>query len=330
MKLENKQQHYEEYILEIKNNNLHPKLEKIYNKFPEKIEYLKNIILYGPSGVGKYSQMLYLISRYSPSNLKYERKISILFNKKNYYIKISDIHYEINMSLLGCNSKALWHEIYQQIVDIILLKENKTGIIVCKDFQDINNELLENFYSYIQNINCKLINIIFIIITEHISFIPQNIINSCLILSIPRPTKKRYIKCFNLKNEFNKKKIENITSIKLITNEFYLNDKYNNISTPYKIICDKIINIILDINKLDFLKFRDILYDIFIYNLNITDCIWYILEKLIYINKINKENIKNIILKLYYFFKYYNNNYRPIYHLENLLFNIILIINNSL
>lgn len=49
----------------------------------------------------------------------------------------------------------------------------------------------------------------------------------------------------------------------------------------YEIICNKIIKEILDINELKFLKFRDLLYDIFIYNLDITDCIWYILTNLI-------------------------------------------------
>ena len=31
-----------------------------------------NTIIYGPTGVGKYSQMLYFLKKYSPSSLKYE------------------------------------------------------------------------------------------------------------------------------------------------------------------------------------------------------------------------------------------------------------------
>ena len=34
------------------------KLDKIFNTFPKNIRDLKNIIFYGPSGVGKYTQML--------------------------------------------------------------------------------------------------------------------------------------------------------------------------------------------------------------------------------------------------------------------------------
>ena len=95
--------HFEEYINAIQKQNLHPKLEKIYKKFPETLNELKNLIIYGPSGVGKYTQMLYLIKKYSPTELKYEKKISVNYNKQSYFFKISDIHYEIDMSLLGCN-----------------------------------------------------------------------------------------------------------------------------------------------------------------------------------------------------------------------------------
>ena len=66
--------HFEEYITESNRENLHPKLNKIYQKFPKKIMELKNLIFYGPCGTGKYTQMLKSIKRYSPSELKYEKK----------------------------------------------------------------------------------------------------------------------------------------------------------------------------------------------------------------------------------------------------------------
>ncbi len=77
--------HFEEYISENNRENLHPKLEKIYEKFPSSLHEFKNLIFYGPSGTGKYSQMLKSIKRYSPSDLKYERKISVTYNKQQYF-----------------------------------------------------------------------------------------------------------------------------------------------------------------------------------------------------------------------------------------------------
>ncbi len=96
----------------------------------------------------------------------------------------------------------------------------------------------------------------------------------------------------------------------------------------YRIICNKIINCLLNINDLQFLKFRDILYDIFIYNLDITDCIWYILSSLVKQKRIKKEQLSSILIKTYSFFQYYNNNYRPIYHVENYLLYLAKLIHN--
>jgi hypothetical protein len=307
--------HFEEYVLTNQTTNLHPKLHKIYENFPKKLVELKNMIFFGPSGVGKYSQMLSAIKQYSPTELKYEKKITVLFNKQPYFFKLSDIHYEIDMSLLGCNSKLFWHEIYQQILDIVSAKTEKSGIIVCKYFHEIHSELLDNFYSYMQKNNSMSIDIKFILITNELSFIPDNIINCCQVINVPRPSKTNYAKCL-------KKKIpprlalEDISNIKML----YCKPEF---MTHHKIVCNKIIENMINYREIQFLKFRDIIYDIFIYNLNIYECVWYILSTLIKKKKIQKDCFSEIIKKTFCFFKYYNNNYRPIYHLENYLFYII-------
>jgi Cdc6-like AAA superfamily ATPase len=313
--------HFEEYIAESNRTNLHPKLEKIFKKFPNTLQDLKNIIFYGPSGTGKYTQMLNSIKRYSPTELKYERKISVTYNKQQYFFKVSDIHYEIDMSLLGCNSKSLWHEIYQQIIDIISTKTDKSGIIVCKYFHEIHSELLENFYSYMQQNDSLGVDIKYILITEELSFIPDNILNCCEIININRPTKVAYEKCSKTKLPA-KIKTENISNIKLLN--FYNED----LMLHYRIICNKIIHYLVNINELNFLKFRDVLYDIFIYNLDISDCIWYILSTLVENKRIKQEHMSKILIKLYCFFQYYNNNYRPIYHVENFFLYIIKVMNS--
>ena len=240
--------HFEEYISTSEVMNLHPKLEKMYDKFPDSISNLKNIIFYGPEGTGKYTQMLKSIKKYSPSELKYEKKITVNFNKLNFFFKLSDIHYEIDMSLLGCNSKLLWHEIYQQIIDIVSAKTEKSGIIVCKNFHEIHIELLDNFYSYMQKNTLNSLDLKYVIITEEISFIPDNILNCCEVIHISRPSKNMYNKCLKKYNtQLSELKLENITNIKNLysknSNEFMLN---------YKIICNKIINEILNIEDLKF------------------------------------------------------------------------------
>ena len=96
----------------------------------------------------------------------------------------------------------------------------------------------------------------------------------------------------------------------------------------YKIICNNIITNLININDMNFIKFRDVLYDIFIYNLDISDCIWYIIFYLVEQKKITKEHLSHILIKTYCFFQYYNNNYRPIYHVEHYLLNIAKLLHN--
>jgi len=311
--------HFDDYIVSNTKENLHPKLEKTFSRFPKKMEAMKNIIFYGPKGVGKYTQMLKSIKRYSPSELKYEKKITITHNKTSYFFKISDIHYEIDMSLLGCISKLLWHDIYLQLTDIISTKVDKCGIIVCKYFEKIHNELLDNFYSYMQKNSAVSVDLKYILITEELSFIPDNILNCCEVISISRPTKAQYNKCLEVK-------LPSTMDVSQIINIKNIHSSISELTSPHKIICDKILNVMINIDELKFMKFRDLLYDIFIYNLDITYCVWYILSSLITQQKITNEDMPNILIKMYSFFQYYNNNYRPIYHLESFFFTLISII----
>lgn len=315
--------HFEDYIKSNAEQSLHPKLSKLYDDtFPKDLKDLKNIIFYGPKGVGKYTQMLTAIKRYSHSNLKYEKKISVSFNKSVYFFKISDIHFEIDMSILGCNSKLLWNEIYNQIIDIILAKSNNIGIIVCKYFQEIHSELLETFYSYMQT-NCIFTNIqlSFILISEDISFIPENILNCCKIIHVPRPSRLNYNRCTKLKLDKNIQ-LNDITNIKTIQASL------KQITQPHTVICDKILYSILHIEEMKFINMRDNLYDIFIYNLNVPECVWYILNKLIREQRLKTKDMSSVLLKTYTFLQYYNNNYRPIYHLENYVFFLTMKVNN--
>ena len=312
--------HFNEYLEKASLFNLHEKYDKYYKQFPDTVDNLKNIIFYGPPGVGKYTQMLQSIKKYSPSNLKYEKKICITFNKINYYFMVSDIHVEIDLSLLGCNSKLLWNDIYNQLVNIAVSNSNKICIIVCKNFHDIHNELLENFYSYIQTPIFNQIEFKYILLTEHISFIPTNIINICKVINIPRPSKSSYLK---ISKHFKNIDITNISNIK----QGYKN--YHELQVNHIVICEKILQTMYSNEKLNFLKLRDDLYDIFIYQLNIYQCIWYIVKDIFIKEKIKDNLLPEVFSKMYLFFKYYNNNYRPIYHLEYFIFYLIDNMNKS-
>jgi hypothetical protein len=315
--------HFDDYLNSTNENSLHKLNSSVYNNFPTKIEDLKNLLFYGPSGVGKYTQMLSSIKQYSPSELKYEKKISVTYNKNLYFFKISDIHYEIDMSLIGCHSKMLWNEVYNQIVDILLAKPNKTGIIVCKYFHEIHSELLDIFYSYMQSYNDMNINLKFIIITEELSFIPDNILNCCHLIKIPRPSRSTYNKCLNI-NLKPTVKLHEITNIK----NLFLLPKTQLINSN-EIICNRLVDFIVSENDINFYNMRENVYDIFIYNLNTYECIWFILNKLVSMKKINPLDMTDILIKIYVCLQYYNNNYRPIYHFENFIVYLTMKVHNT-
>ena len=53
--------HYEDYLESMNVHNIHPELKPIYAALPKHLSQLGNIILYGPPGVGKYSQVLRIL-----------------------------------------------------------------------------------------------------------------------------------------------------------------------------------------------------------------------------------------------------------------------------
>lgn len=288
---------FTDYLAHYNNENVHPELNSIKKKI-YKCENFPNLIVYGPPGSGKYTQTLSIISEYFNNDLKYEKKMCVQSQKDQYFIKMSSFHYEVDMSLLGCNAKILWTDIFSQIKDSIETSISKFGIIVCKNFHCINNELLDIFYSYIQN-NGYMFNIRFIIVSEHLSFIPNEIIESSKLIRVEK-IQKKYIT--NINKKYSNKNINNLKNV--FAGIPQIDKEY---------IISNLLYSILSSEKIDYLKLRDVIYDIFIFNISIEECIIQLLKK---IKNDTSEFLPSTILKIVSFLKYYNNNYRPITHVE--------------
>lgn len=306
--------HFEQYVEAAVSNPLHPKLKTLYaTAFPSKLSELKNLIFYGPQGTGKYSQVLSCISRYSPTHLKYEKRLTVVYNKETYFIKISDIHFEVDMSLLGCTSKLLWNEMHSQIVDVISARADMTGIIVCKYFHNIHSELLETFHSYMHMPHHNHIRLKYILITENVGFIPSNILNSCEIVSVARPTAAMYKKI--APSGATKIVPENVHNIKVLTNPTETckrQELFNN-------LCEYIINV----EQMRFAQLRELLYDILIYDFDVNACVWFLITELKGKGLLRDDDMSAVLMNTYRFLQYYNNNYRPIYHLERFVFMLV-------
>lgn len=295
--------------------------------------------------------------------------------KQTYTYHISDVHYEIDFALLGCESKKMWNECFFQIVDIISSKRNKTGIILCKNFHAIHSELLDVFYSYMQHCRALSIHIAFVLITEHVSFIPSSILQCCRVISVRRPSSQLYqeleryltqypmedigAKCLGLLKLAKPALAANRTQLlREVAPDQILNLKELRalalVQSPrempkdvFNIVCDNIIRVMMNHRDLNILDLRDNLYDILLYGIDITECLWYILyffvENDILVSckspadrtafgtspadrtalRDSNATIGEILSRINSFLKYYNNNYRPIYHLESIFIYLI-------
>ena len=64
---------------------------------------------------------------------------------------------------------------------------------------------------------------------------------------------------------------------------------------------------------------REQIYELLTYNIDIITSIQYIIFNLLGSNEIEQSKINDILDHLFISVKYYNNNYRPIYHIESIL-----------
>ena len=283
-----------------------------------------HLMFCGPSGTGKYTQALKTIKKYSPSELKYEKKLFLNSDKYNYAYKISDVHYEIDFALLGCNAKLIWHELFLQIVDIISMSTLKYGIILCKNFHTIHTELLPIFYSYMQQYNNSFLpfQIRYILVSEQVSFIPNNIMNLVKTINVKRPNDDIYYDYLKVSRDIDKSLVLNLKESKL------LNLMKNDQEVPeeiFDIICGEIKKKMDNFKKTTLAEFREQIYDILVYNLDFIEVLWEILSQYVQEDVIKSSDLEKIIEPIYGQIKQYNNNYRPIYHLENILLNIVKI-----
>ena len=89
------------------------------------------------------------------------------------------------------------------------------------------------------------------------SFIPDNIISRSRLIRIFRPSRSQYNKC--LKNSVGKDiNLDEITNMKIA------NASVRQLMRPYEVICDEIIEYIVDVEKLKFMM-RGIGYMTFLF-----------------------------------------------------------------
>lgn len=288
-------------------------LKNISKITPNLIEQFPNMIIYGSDGFGKYTFARHILKQISPSDLKYQKTVSIQMNKNiEKRLKISDIHYEIDLQNMIYNTKTIWEEMYYVIQDIISSCEFKKGIILIKNFHYITNELMDIFQSFVNS----TVNIKYILLSEHISFIPEYILN--LFSVIPFKRCKTIIQSEECKTIIQSEEKMNEYICK--KNIYYENYNIVEPEKYYQTIIQNFDRVIS--NKCSYIQIRNFLYETLIYQLNIYSFFYYLLKKTVHKNH-SIDSIHSFFIQIYPFFYQYNNNYRPIYHLEKIIYHFI-------
>jgi hypothetical protein len=149
----------------------------------------------------------------------------------------------------------------------------------------------------------------FILTTESISFLPQNLLSKCKILAIPRPSQEVYHQCLNVPIP------ETITNMKTIINHQPEVDQT-------KSVCTKLRQTIQTL-KFTMADLREDLYTLLIFNLNIEHICLTLITSLS-----TPDTQLRMVKETVLFLQYFNNNYRPIYHLEKYMYSLMTIVHN--
>lgn len=327
--------HFQDYLKQKSKYNIHDASNVSLCSGTENpiSSFINHTIIYGPCGSGKYSESLQLIQKYSKTQLKTEKRMEYQTEKGTFFYKMSDIHFEIDIDLLGCNAKQNLTDIFIQITEIVISRPNRKGIILCKNFNKIHIEVINLFYNFLyydKTCNMQEIELKFVILTNTVSFIPYNILNICDIKCLYKPSSDDYSKLLEV-NANNREHSDisdyDFTNLKEL---YYYNKIPENSCDNFDTITHNIIDFIIKCDsKTDLCEFREILYDILTYNIDIEECYYNVLYHFIENELISEKNTLQVIQNINNNIKYYNNNYRPIYHIERLFYNILVNYHNG-
>lgn len=235
---------YDKYLQQI---NLSKKKELYFDlNLNEKI--INHFLFYNRNNYISYLHSLHAIKKYSPSNLKYSRKIELQLNNNEYSFNISDIHVEIDFTLMGVNECNLFQELFVHIKEN-MLHNKRMIILLCLNYENIKKELLKIFYSFMTETSIK-----FIFISNQISFLEDNILNNIDIKRVENKHQNQII------INANALYIDEIVEIIMNNNKsfFEIRDKIYNLLIKNYNIYECIMNILYKLIELNHIKKENI------------------------------------------------------------------------
>lgn len=245
---------------------------------------------------------------------------------------MSDVHYEVDMQLLGNGSRHVWHELFFHIVDLVASHQAQTpavtgGIIVCKNFHRIEPDLLSIFYSYMNHPVHYLygVHLRFLLISDSVCFLPNSILARTTLIPVRRPSLDQYIAAVSSNQSgcklpgianFSRLDLSSVQNIK----ELYLiagSDELSATETDaLSVICTPIYRSIVASKSVRLAHLRNQLYNILIHKMDVQSVVQHLVHLLVHNGHL--PSLTNLMPWFGPYFRDYNQGYRAIYHVERI------------
>ena len=256
-------------------------------------------------------------------SIPHEHVIPVETSKIVYNMRISEIHYEVDVMVLGCNHRQLWDDIFVKIYDIVRAKPpgRRFGTVVVRGFQHVHPDLHDVFYGYMQRMRHDLtVDISFYIQTSCVSFIHRSILDACEHVNVA----KRYNDMVEIGRTISAQSSPLRKSLSSSKMKGLIDCGAEGPSEPlvsrvHEKACDELIHYVLEDHRCTknvMFNVRDKLYNIMFLYLDMHKSMWYVVCRLSEEIQADDETMFRMTDAYVRCFNGFNTNYRPIYHLE--------------
>ena len=269
-----------------------PKLltELVYNKNLyakiNKISLFNNLIFYGAPGVGKYTMCnLYLSSVFNNTIYKLEESSYKLANKNIIKYYHSHHHFEFDIRNYLNKDDKLVSELIKTLCSTYSIHTGKSKVIVFRNADHLKYKTQAMLRRIIETGNAR-----FILITSNLEKIIDPLQSRCWSIRIPPPSskeittllrriaKKEGFKISKRNLDIIKKKSKSPKELIALLQMCYNNGKFRNKDFSYVTIVKTILKLLPQLNKVNYKKFKLLIYDVYTNDLDFIKFIKYIVN----------------------------------------------------
>ena len=180
----------ERIVAEAREDPFHPDIISYLDAFPTSVAEMPSLIISGPQAAGKRTLGLVVVAGFSPSAMRYEKKLYIGEAPRRQEdvpcMPMSDIHFEVDMSLPCFGNKAGWASAHKAIVDAVEIRRHKYAFVMCTHFHLADRDLIRGFSNFMDS-GVDGVNLRYILVTEHYSRLPLEIRQMAHRIAVPVP-----------------------------------------------------------------------------------------------------------------------------------------------